>query len=162
MAPMRSRCPDRAALEDAVARSGIGKTPRILHQAWLQSDLLKDEEMPGVLRAQVHRWRAVLPQWEHRLWTTFGSRSLWKTEWPELTPLFDNYTSSIEQADASRLLYLYVHGGVYADLDVAPCSGLVVSAGTEDEHGVTHQMLQLWAWMLQSWSADSQDRAPSR
>ena len=28
----------------------------------------------------------------------------------------------IERADATRLLYLFLHGGVYADLDVAPCS----------------------------------------
>ena len=38
--------------------------------------------------------------------------------------MYDGYPNPIQRADASRLVYMYLFGGVYADLDVAPCDGV--------------------------------------
>ena len=79
---------------------------------------------PAILQGQAARWKAVLPDWEYRLWTDEENRKLWAKHMPEVLPVYDRYKHAIERADATRLLYFMVFGGVYADLDVAPCNGV--------------------------------------
>ena len=93
--------------------------PRIMHQSWVDN-----RTIPRVLAAQAARWRTVLPDWEYRLWTDEMNRVLWQDHFPELMAVYDNYSHPVMRADAARLLYMHVHGGVYADLDVAPCDAV--------------------------------------
>jgi len=48
--------------------------------------------------------------------------------------VYDAYEHAVERADALKLLCMFVYGGVYADLDVAPCDGaeaaLAANAGS--------------------------------
>ena len=62
--------------------------------------------------------------WLHRLWHTADTRHLWLAHCPSLLDVYDAYNATVQRADASRLLYMHVFGGVYADLDVAPCDAL--------------------------------------
>jgi mannosyltransferase OCH1-like enzyme len=81
--------------------------PRIIHQAYFRGTT-GNVSMPGALRILSSRWRAVLPDWEHRLWTAEDNRDLWVKYHPELLGMYDAYPDPISQADATRLLYMEV------------------------------------------------------
>lgn len=88
----------------------------IVHQSW------PNQTLPDVLRELSARWSEVLPSgWQHRLWTDDDNRQLWLSQAPDLLELYDSYRHGVQRADATRILYMAVHGGVYADLDVVPC-----------------------------------------
>ena len=111
----RKTCPARTRLA-AVRNHTI---PRVLHQSWAN-----ESTVPSVLAGQAASWRTVLPTWEYHLWTDDANRRLWQEEFPELLAVYDNYSHPVMRADASRLLYMHLYGGVYADLDVAPCTSI--------------------------------------
>ena len=101
------------ALSDCGACGGIA---HVVHQSWMTAQL------PGELEPLSARWRRAGPSgWDHRLWTDDANRALWAAHFPELLPVYDGYPTAVQRADVTRLLYMHVHGGVYADLDVAPC-----------------------------------------
>lgn len=91
--------------------------PRVVHQSW------RSRELPSTLGPISESWSR-LPGWRHRLWTDEENRALWAQHFPELLDVYDGYTRPVQRADATRLLYMHLFGGVYADLDVAPCHGL--------------------------------------
>ena len=114
------------ALSDCGACGGIA---HVVHQSWMTAQL------PGALEPLSARWQRAGPSgWEHRLWTDEANRALWAAHFPDLLSLYDGYSTAVQRADVTRLLYMHVHGGVYADLDVAhhvgskPRCGLGVSA----------------------------------
>ena len=94
--------------------AGTGPIPQIIHQSW------RTHELPSTLRPLSASW-SHLSGWRHRLWTDDENRALWAAHFPELLDVYDGYARPVQRADATRLLYMHVHGGVYADLDVAPC-----------------------------------------
>jgi hypothetical protein len=51
-------------------------------------------------------------------WLDADNRALFEKHLPKYLPKYDSFTTSISKADFSRFAYLYVYGGVYADLDV--------------------------------------------
>lgn len=112
-------CDAREALERIAGAS----VPQIVHQ----KALLNASAMPRVLAGLVRRWREVLPRWRHRLWTDEMVRQLWAQRRPDLLDVYDGYSHAVERADASKLLYMLAFGGVYADLDVAPCDALAAA-----------------------------------
>ena len=102
--------------------SGI---PRVVHQSWPSARL------PQMLQPLSMRWRA-LPRYEVRLWTDEQNAELWAHHLPELLDVFAGYNATpgeqgvtrpagIRRADASRLLYMFIFGGIYSDMDVVPC-----------------------------------------
>ena len=101
-----------AALDSASA-------PRVVHQSWPNATAV-----PRVLAGMAARWRAVLPHWRYILWDDAANRRLWLDHRPDLVDVYDGYEHGVERADATRLLYMHALGGVYADLDVAPCNAL--------------------------------------
>ena len=58
----------------------------------------------------------------HHMWNDADTRVLWKQHMPHLLSMYDALTEPVMRADASRLLYMHVHGGIWADLDTAPCN----------------------------------------
>lgn len=91
--------------------------PSILHQSWWTDTL------PKPLEVFFDDWREELHQseWTRFLWTDESNRALWVREFPEMIDVYDAYAYAVERADATRLLYMHVYGGVYADIDVVPC-----------------------------------------
>ena len=122
-----------------------GGLPPLLHQAWIspapptrrEADrsltLSASSESAGASREgvplqflpMVARWNALLPGWTTKQWNAESSRQLWLEHRPELIDLYDGYGNAVQRADASRYLYLLKYGGIYADLDVAPCNSLL-------------------------------------
>ena len=101
----------------SVCAPADAEIPRVVHQSW------RSRELPSTLRPMSESWSR-LPGWRHRLWTDDENRALWAQHFPELLDVYDGYTRPVQRADATRLLYMHLFGGVYADLDVAPCHGM--------------------------------------
>lgn len=87
------------------------------HQSWWTDTL------PKPLGVFFDDWKEELRQseWTRFLWTDESNRALWVREFPEMIDVYDDYAYAVERADATRLLYMHVYGGVYADVDVVPC-----------------------------------------
>ena len=102
---------------------------REVHQTWLTPLAVANRssselQPPRLLTPMIARWRHALPRWTYRLWTTVDNRALWEVGASEHLHVYDGYRTSVQRADASRLLYMHVRGGVYADLDVTPCDSI--------------------------------------
>lgn len=88
------------------------------------SPLGPNDTIPASLGPLGSRWGSALPGWERRIWSREANRELWASHFPELLRVYDNYANPVQRADVVRLAYMHVHGGVYADLDVAPCDSI--------------------------------------
>uniref|UniRef100_A0A7S4DRE6 Alpha 1,4-glycosyltransferase domain-containing protein n=1 Tax=Lotharella globosa TaxID=91324 RepID=A0A7S4DRE6_9EUKA len=85
--------------------------PKIIHQTWKSADAV-----PNSVSAFMSSWMHVNPEWTHIFWSDEDNRKLVEANLPMLLPVFD-MLKPVEQADISRILYLYYFGGVYADMD---------------------------------------------
>ena len=106
--------------------------PRVVHQSW------KTAAAPSQLRPLSDAW-ASLDGFDHHLWTDAENRGMWARHFPELLPVYDGYTDTIAKADASRLVYMYVHGGIYADLG-APHAVIAAHAERRRRHDAAAEM----------------------
>ncbi|KAK4939875.1 hypothetical protein LTR10_019943 [Elasticomyces elasticus] len=86
--------------------------PKLFHQSWSSTDL----------PAKFGQWSATCrsqhPDWEWVLWTDEDNEELVKTHFPWLLKTYQSLPGTIYRADLVRNLYMYMFGGVYADLDV--------------------------------------------
>jgi len=100
------------------------KIPRILHQSW------KTDVVPTASTAEkrhslsyatyIKSWPRMNPGWVYLFWNDDANYMLFKYA-PELAPFRKAYQHSelpgIARADFARYAYMYVFGGVYADID---------------------------------------------
>ena len=86
--------------------------PRLIHQTW------KHPHLRWPLSACVDSFRKWNPGWEQRLWTDAECEELIGERLPEFLPTYLAYPKGILRADIFRVAVLYIHGGVYADLDM--------------------------------------------
>lgn len=89
-------------------------TPRILHQTW------KSRDLPERFRALREKWLALTPDYQHLLHTDDDNRELIAKHFPQYLEAYDDFGHFIERVDFARYAWLYVVGGVYADLDTFP------------------------------------------
>ncbi|MCY6381979.1 glycosyltransferase [Hoeflea prorocentri] len=85
--------------------------PKIIHQTW------RDENIPDNYLELVDSWKRLNPDWEYRLWTDNDLDTMVVEHFPEFLDQFRAYPNPVQRADAGRYMVLYLHGGVYADLD---------------------------------------------
>ena len=85
--------------------------PRIIHQTW------SNDHVPDQYRELVDSWKTNHPNWKYRLWTDEDLDQLVAENFPDFLDQFRGYDNPVQRADAGRYLFLYLHGGVYADLD---------------------------------------------
>jgi hypothetical protein len=85
--------------------------PRIIHQTW------KEQALPERFRTLSETWRAKHPDWAWRLWTDVDNLTLVTERFPHLLDLYQSYPYPIQRVDMVRYLILYLHGGLYVDLD---------------------------------------------
>jgi len=111
-------CPNASAIEVLVKDldkhrsefSGV-EIPHIFHQSGTSH---------GLSQKQLESKNSFLkkhPGWTYRLWNNTENLDLIKKETPWLLSLYQSYPEEIFRADLARLVYMYVYGGVYADLD---------------------------------------------
>jgi len=90
-----------------------GGIPRILHQQW------GDKPMPADLVAHRASWSHCLgDDWEIMLWNDTSNRELVAKHFPSFLSTFDSYDQPVKKWDVIRRVYMYLYGGVYADLDL--------------------------------------------
>ncbi len=86
--------------------------PRLLHQTWKTRDALP---------AHFADWRRSFfdcnPGLESRFYDDASNRALLAARFPALLPLYDSFPREIFRVDMIRAVYLFEHGGLYADLD---------------------------------------------
>eukprot|EP00933_Yihiella_yeosuensis_P006477 TRINITY_DN111175_c0_g1_i1.p1 TRINITY_DN111175_c0_g1~~TRINITY_DN111175_c0_g1_i1.p1 ORF type:complete len:452 (-),score=56.55 TRINITY_DN111175_c0_g1_i1:96-1406(-) len=65
-------------------------------------------------------WHQVCPShsFQHILWDDDGLRDLVKEAFPEHLEIYDGYEEHIQRVDFARAAMLYLHGGLYVDMDV--------------------------------------------
>ncbi len=85
--------------------------PKIVHQTW------KTKNVPEKCKEWVKSWKEKNPGWEYRLWTDEDNRNLIKGYFPRFLRIYDSFHKPIYRADIARYCIIYIHGGVYADLD---------------------------------------------
>ena len=89
------------------------RIPHILHQSW------RTAQVPLRLANYMKSWRSLLSPfgWSFLLHTDDDNARLVARQYGWFEASYARM-SSIQQADAARLLYMHAYGGVYADLDV--------------------------------------------
>ncbi|PHH89809.1 hypothetical protein CDD83_5215 [Cordyceps sp. RAO-2017] len=99
---------------DLLARrpaAGSARVPKIFHQSW------KDTELPAKFQRWSESCRQKHKDWEWVIWTDQDNLTLVRTYFPWLEALYLAMPGEIYRADLVRAMYMYMYGGVYADLD---------------------------------------------
>ena len=108
-------------------QSGMrARIPKIIHLSWIR------RELPPELVPLADGWRSLTSRgWTVQVWTDEQNEQLWQHYMPNMLDVYHSYNQTpiagvtrqagIRRADATRLLYMHIFGGVYADLDSAPC-----------------------------------------
>jgi mannosyltransferase OCH1-like enzyme len=65
-------------------------------------------------------WTQTHPNFQINLWDDEKSNKLIRIHFPQYVKLYNNLQYSIQRTDMIRYCILYVHGGVYCDLDIIP------------------------------------------
>jgi mannosyltransferase OCH1-like enzyme len=102
--------------------------PRVIFQTW------EDENVPEKWRDAQKSVIEKNPNWEYVLITNADRIRIIKENFPELLPLFMSFKHNIMRADMIRYIILYLHGGVYLDLDfiaMYPFDSLRLADGTD-------------------------------
>jgi inositol phosphorylceramide mannosyltransferase catalytic subunit len=85
--------------------------PRLIHQSWA------DEYLPTKFQRWSETCRIQNKGWEYVLWTDDDNMALVELHFPWFLETYKNLPGVINQADVVRNMYMYIYGGVYADLD---------------------------------------------
>jgi len=112
------RCLDEASLQAVLAdqlkapKTSGAAIPKVLHQSWKTHDV--PEQYGNRSRDS---FKISNPGWSYRLWNDEENRELLEFDRADLLDVYDAFEKPIYRADMVRPLYLWRHGGVYADLD---------------------------------------------
>ena len=107
-------------------RASPGRSiPHVWHQTW-QTGLITGDappsagepQVPEAFRDNVADLKALHPTWRHEFWGNARMEPLVREHFPQYWDAFAALPKVILQADVFRYMLLWVHGGVYADLDV--------------------------------------------
>ena len=106
--------PGGAGGQSPEVSAGHGATmiPTVIHQTW------KSAEVPGRWSASARSWSRHHPAWSHRLWSDAAARTLIARCLPRHLASYDALPYGISRADFIRYAVIYLHGGVYTDLDI--------------------------------------------
>ncbi len=102
--------------------------PKIVMQTW-KTNVIPDHWKSGFLSVQ-----KMNPTWQHVLMTDQDNRNFIESYFPEYLVSFDLFPYGIQRADFVRYAWLYLHGGVYLDLDYEveiPFEYIIESCGSD-------------------------------
>lgn len=86
--------------------------PRKIMQTW------KTRDVPDRWKSSPRSIKRHMPEWQYTLMTDEDNRAFVERHFPTFLPYYDAFPYPIQRADAIRYCYLYVHGGLYMDLDM--------------------------------------------
>jgi len=84
--------------------------PKIIFQTW------KTHDLPKQFAYWSSTWKKY-NSYEYILWDDTENRDFVASHFDWFLPVYDGYDAGIKRADAIRYMFLYHHGGIYADLD---------------------------------------------
>jgi hypothetical protein len=84
--------------------------PKIIFQTW------KTHSLPKQFAYWSETWKKY-NDYEYILWDDKENREFVAANFEWFLPTYDGYDAGIKRADAIRYMFLYTHGGIYADLD---------------------------------------------
>lgn len=88
------------------------KIPQTIMQTW------KNKDVPLKWQASLESISEHMPGWKHVLMTDEDNRKLVEEHFPDFLKYYDAFPHAIQRADAVRYCWLYLHGGLYMDLDM--------------------------------------------
>ncbi|KAF7168950.1 hypothetical protein CNMCM6106_003972 [Aspergillus hiratsukae] len=103
--------------------------PKIIHQTWFPAG----SNMSERAQAWVQTMRKQNPDWEWVLWDDETNNMLVQTYFPWFWDIYAGLPQEILRADIARNLYMYLFGGMYADVDteaLIPVEPLFTGHGT--------------------------------
>lgn len=86
--------------------------PKIVFQTWKSKT-----DLPENYAYWSNTFRKHNPDYTFRLWDDKDNRAFIAKNFPWFLATYDAYPSEIYRADAVRYFFLYLYGGVYADMD---------------------------------------------
>lgn len=95
-------------LEPAIV---VPQVTKIVHQSW------KTHQLPAMFANLSTTWKSCFPSWKHFFWTDASNLLLVRNYFPWFLPRYQALPHNIMRADAARYMYMYIYGGIYADLD---------------------------------------------
>lgn len=78
----------------------------------------KTKTLPFQWQASQDAILKLMPDWDYHLMTDADNLTFVKRYFPDFLTTFTQFEYDIQRADAIRYMWLYVHGGVYLDLDI--------------------------------------------
>ena len=85
--------------------------PKIVMQTW------KNHTIPQKWQSSPLSLQQYMPDWQYILMTDEDNRKFVQHYFPDFLPFFDKFPYPIQRADAIRPMFLYIHGGIYMDMD---------------------------------------------
>jgi mannosyltransferase OCH1-like enzyme len=102
--------------------------PRVIFQTW------EDENVPEQWRDAQRSVIEKNPNWTYVLITNADRERIISDNFPHLLPLFRSFKHNVMRADMIRYIFLYLHGGLYLDLDFValyPFDSVRLAEGTD-------------------------------
>ena len=87
------------------------KIPKIFFQTCWSHDI------PPKWQSSPESIKKMMPSWKYVLMDDDENREFVKKHFPDFLPYYDAFPYNIQRCDAVRYMFLYVHGGIYMDLD---------------------------------------------
>ncbi|CAE8721579.1 unnamed protein product [Polarella glacialis] len=107
------------------AKEGGQGHVRVIHQQFRSND---PASWPPEWRSLSQAWRDRHPDWEWRFWSDEDEAIMFREQLPEFQTLYELIPTCrhapISRADLATYAILYLHGGLYADMDTAPLTNL--------------------------------------
>nr|QBK91542.1 MAG: glycosyltransferase [Pithovirus LCPAC302] len=85
--------------------------PKIIMQTW------KTKDIPEKWAISPKSIKKYMPDWKYVLMTDKDNRRFIKKHFPDFLETYDGFEYNIQKADSIRYAWLYIHGGIYMDLD---------------------------------------------
>ncbi|SDF79241.1 Glycosyltransferase sugar-binding region containing DXD motif-containing protein [Pedobacter terrae] len=92
-------------------KKSVDNIPKIIHQTW------KNDQPPKHYQILTQTWKEHHPNWEYKLWTDQMNYDFIKNFFPSFLPIYEQYPSAIQKADAVKYFILYQYGGLFVDMD---------------------------------------------
>jgi inositol phosphorylceramide mannosyltransferase catalytic subunit len=96
-----------------IRRNTKDKIPKLIFQTWKSKTII-----PENFEAWSESFGRFNPEYSRVLWDDDDNRSMIAQKFPWFLDVYDSYPREIYRADAVRYFFLYLYGGVYADMDV--------------------------------------------
>lgn len=87
------------------------KIPKKIMQTW------KTHDVPEKWKISPETIKKIMPDWEYIIMDNADNRAFVEEYFPDFLPYYDAFPYDIQRADAIRYCWLYIHGGLYMDLD---------------------------------------------